>query len=378
MRAAVGDGNWLLQCLAVSMRTESISILDLHGLGIDGRGVRDFARHAGRFPALKALGLKYNSLGFFHGDVFLVKFIENSKATSKQFAFLDVSCNGLSFAAIRSISDACQTRAGRVRLHVQPAEDMKIDFFASGYFHDHSSLSEKKSEAGLMDVVIEGNFPAEEIWNSALHGFGVLFAVWGFWDLMHLEYLAYPLRLAIVVYGLSAILLFTASTLYHSFFSFTLTKQIFQIADHCSVFVLIAGSYTPICAHLAVVRDIPTAWSVLKAEWAMCVIGILLHTLSLHWPKWARSLEYMTVELCIYVAMGWLVVVMWEPVAMFLDPGARYLLIVGGVLYMIGVAFFVWDSVKIVPALHAVWHFFVLAAAVTHFFAIRNLVSSLL
>jgi hemolysin III len=227
-----------------------------------------------------------------------------------------------------------------------------------------------------MDVVIEGNFPAEEIWNSGLHGLGVLFAIWGLWELLQTEFLTYPVRLGITVYGLSAILLFTASTLYHSFFSFTLTKRIFQIADHCSVFVLIAGSYTPICVHLAVVRDIPTAWTVLKAEWFMCIAGILLHTLSLHWPKWSRSLEYMMVELCIYVAMGWLVVVMWEPVAMFLDPTARYLLMMGGILYMMGVGFFVWDSIKIVPALHVVWHFFVLAAAVTQFFSIRTIVTS--
>ena len=376
MRAAFGDGNWLVQCLAVSMRTELLRILDLHGLGIDGRGLRELAGHASRFPVLKALGLKYNHIGCFAGDKHLVQFVQRVPVGS-DFEFLDISCNGLSFAAIRSITNACGVRAGgHVRVHAQPSDELHIDHFASGHF-------EAKPTKGVgvgagIDIVVEGNFPAEEIWNSGLHGVGVLLAIWGLWDLLESagEFMENSLRLAVVVYGLSAILLFSASTLYHSFFAFSLTKQIFQIADHCSVFVLIAGSYTPICAHLAVVRGIPAGWLVLKAEWSMCLAGILLHTLSLHWPRWARSLQYMTLELCIYSAMGWLVVVMWEPVALHLDPQARNLLMLGGLLYMAGVGFFVWDSVKVVPALHAVWHFFVLAAAISHYFAIRSIVQS--
>lgn len=106
----------------------------------------------------------------------------------------------------------------------------------------------------------------------------------------------------------------------------------------------------------------------------MCLAGICFHTLSLHWPVWSKSVSYAFLETCLYVSMGWLAIIMWESLNLTLKEHSFAMIFNGGGLYMAGLVFFVYDQVKIAPAMHAIWHVFVLSASICHYIAIRHLI----
>jgi len=157
------------------------------------------------------------------------------------------------------------------------------------------------------------------------------------------------------IYGAMLVALYVASTLYHSVRG--RTKAILQKFDHCSIYLLIAGSYTPFA--LVSLRG-PWGWSLLGAVWTLAVVGILQE---IWFAKGARVLS-----LVIYLLMGWLALVAVLPLWQALTPLGFAWLAAGGALYTIGIIFYVAD--QRIRHGHGVWHLFVLGGSSCHFFTV--------
>ncbi|WP_394129877.1 hemolysin III family protein [Shewanella maritima] len=197
---------------------------------------------------------------------------------------------------------------------------------------------------------------SEERANAWSHGLGVVLGIWALFAMLSQSQDFSGLQtLGITVYGISIITLFAASTLYHS--STTAKWQkIFKMADHCAIYLLIAGTYTPLML-ISIQSD--KANIVLSAIWALAIGGIIFKTLFIG--------RFKAFSVCLYLAMGWLCVTVMPELYAMLTTVQFGLLLGGGLLYSIGVIFYVN---KRIPFNHAIWHLFVLAAALTHFFCI--------
>ncbi|PMH45387.1 hemolysin III family protein [Vibrio sp. 10N.286.49.B3] len=198
----------------------------------------------------------------------------------------------------------------------------------------------------------------EESANSISHGLGVLFGIIALWLLLDkamLEQVDLLTWFSMASYGLSIIILFLASTLYHSVTSTTLKRQ-FKTFDHCAIYLLIAGTYTPF---LLVALRTPLAIGLMIVIWAIALFGIVM--------KVAFMQKFERMSLFTYLAMGWLSLIVIYQLYMYVDLNSLILLAIGGVVYSLGVIFYVVDRI---PYNHAIWHLFVLAGAVIHFFAI--------
>ena len=200
----------------------------------------------------------------------------------------------------------------------------------------------------------------EEIANSITHGIGallsvaglvvlVLFATWygGVWELV-----------SFTIYGVTLFLLYLASTLYHSFQRPDI-KRVLRIVDHSSIYLLIAGTYTPFL--LVAVRN-TTGWTMLVTVWGLAVLGIAFKALFIH--------KFQVVSTLAYVGMGWLCVVAWNEMMANLPLQSVVLLALGGASYTVGVIFYAWHKM---PYNHAVWHLFVMGGSACHYFAILPL-----
>ncbi|UJF19354.1 hemolysin III family protein [Vibrio sp. SS-MA-C1-2] len=158
-----------------------------------------------------------------------------------------------------------------------------------------------------------------------------------------------------VVYGISFILLFLASTVYHAATEPKLKKRL-KTVDHCAIFLLIAGTYTPF---LLIALKTPLANYLMIGIWATACIGIILKLFFI--DKLKKS------SLAMYLIMGWLSVIVIYQLAGVMSLGGLVLLSVGGAIYTVGTIFY---AIKAIPYNHAIWHLFVLGGAICHFFAI--------
>ena len=198
----------------------------------------------------------------------------------------------------------------------------------------------------------------EERANAITHGLGVVLGVIGLILLLirAFDYQADMLTVAsMAIYGSSIILLFLASTLYHSITT-EKTKRLLKTLDHCAIYLLIAGSYTPF---LLVGLRTPLAMGLMAVIWGIALVGIIM--------KIAFVYRFKRLSLFIYLAMGWLSLIVVYQLAMNIEMGGLVLLALGGVIYSLGVIFYV---AKRIPYNHAIWHLFVLAGCACHFFAI--------
>ena len=197
----------------------------------------------------------------------------------------------------------------------------------------------------------------EDFANSIIHGAGFILSIIGMCVLIALASI-YGNAWHVVscsIYGSTLVFLYTASTLYHSIQS-AKAKRVLRTLDHSTIFLLIAGTYTPFT--LVNLRG-PWGWSLFGVIWALAVIGILFQTTML------RKGAFISVAF--YVAMGWVVVIAIKPMLSSVDTGGLVLLLLGGVAYTTGVVFYVRRQM---PYNHAIWHVFVLAGSALHFFAI--------
>ena len=197
----------------------------------------------------------------------------------------------------------------------------------------------------------------EEIANAVSHGVGSLLAIAG--TVVLIVFAAcFSDALAVVsscLYGATLIILYTNSTLYHSLTNAT-AKKVFRIFDHCSIFLLILGTYIPVS--LSLMRNW-IGWTLFGINMACTVLGIVFNCINLE--KFSR------LSLALYVIMGWSVVLTFVPVVRaILSRGVfgLIMLVLGGLFYTFGIIFYKSDK----KYMHFIWHFFVLAGSVLHYF----------
>ena len=157
------------------------------------------------------------------------------------------------------------------------------------------------------------------------------------------------------IYAVTLFTLYPASTLYHSFPG--RAKLFFRVVDHQAIYLLIAGTYTPIAV---VVLKSVGGWWLLGGVWAMAIFGMVLDAVRRTGPRIG--------SIILYLAMGWFCVLAMDSLLVLLPQASLVWLVVGGVFYTTGIIFYVLDSWY--PWCHGVWHVFVLAGSVSHYFAI--------
>ncbi len=198
----------------------------------------------------------------------------------------------------------------------------------------------------------------EEIFNSVSHGAGAALAIGGL-VIMLVMSVAHGSALALgcsLVYGISLIILYTMSTLYHAV-SQPKVKEILRIFDHTSIFVLIAGSYTPFC--LIAMQENSRGLAVVIAVWVCAVLGIILNAIDL------KKTEKLGTVL--YVIMGWSIVIVFRDIVQAIPAPAFWLLLCGGISYTGGLVFYAMKNTKY---MHSIWHLFVLAGSVLHYLCV--------
>ncbi|HEX6892153.1 MAG TPA: hemolysin III family protein [Chryseolinea sp.] len=204
---------------------------------------------------------------------------------------------------------------------------------------------------------MDGYNRKQEIVNGLIHGMGVLFGISALPVLTGLA-TAHDNIPAIVgsgIYGFCFLMLFTSSTIFH-LAQERVIKRVFIVLDHISIFFLIAGTYTPF---LLVYMNDAFGITLLSILWGLTVVGIFF--------KIRFEGRFEIVSIVIYLLMGWIMVVGGRTFFDYLPLPVILLLCIGGALYTIGVVFYVWDKYLYT---HAVWHIFVLAAAVCHYVAV--------
>lgn len=206
---------------------------------------------------------------------------------------------------------------------------------------------------------ITSNYSLREEWaNSVTHGIGVILSMIGLIMLLQRSLAAGADVMTITsmsLYGGSMITLFLASTLYHSIPNPS-SKRWLKTFDHCAIFLLIAGSYTPF---MLVSLRTPLAVGLMIVIWALAVIGIIMKLFFVY--------RFKRASLITYLVMGWLSLIVIYQLAKHLDPSGLILLAAGGAIYTLGVVFY---ANKRIPYNHAIWHLFVLGGAACHFFAV--------
>jgi hemolysin III len=197
----------------------------------------------------------------------------------------------------------------------------------------------------------------EEVANSVTHGLGLLASIVGVAVLVSLavERGEGWHVVSAAVYGATLVSLYAASTLYHALKG-TRARGVLRLLDHCSIYLLIAGTYTPIT--LVSLRG-SWGWALFGTVWALAVAGIFF--------KVFATGRFGYLSTVAYVLMGWICILALKPMLVLLSPGALALLLAGGLAYTAGTVFYAWERI---PYSHAVWHLFVIAGSVCHYLAI--------
>ncbi len=197
----------------------------------------------------------------------------------------------------------------------------------------------------------------EEIANSVTHGVGALLSIGGLAVLVGFSSLrgnSWHIT-SCSIFGSTLILLYIASTLYHSI-PLPNIKGILRQIDHSAIYLLIAGTYTPF---LLVNLRGPWGWSLFGTIWGIALLGIILKTTSFG--------RRPGISLALYLIMGWIIIVAFKPMLAAIDQKGLELLLFGGLAYSSGIIFYVWEKL---PYSHAIWHLFVMMGSCLHFFAI--------
>ncbi len=199
---------------------------------------------------------------------------------------------------------------------------------------------------------------SEEVLSSVVHGVGVVLGIVGLVVLVVFSSM-YKDAWAITgtaIFGVSIIVMYLASTLYHAITNEHI-KPFLKKMDHIAIYYLIAGSYTPF---LLVAMRSPTAWVIFGIIWTLAITGTILKLcLKTNGAKlWSVGM---------YVGMGWLIIAVIGKLIVVMPTNALVFLALGGLAYTLGVIFYVWKSK---PYTHAIWHLFVLAGTIFHFFAV--------
>ncbi len=196
--------------------------------------------------------------------------------------------------------------------------------------------------------------------NSITHLVGAVLALVGYGVLLtiSIQERSWPLIISFSIFGFTLILLYTMSTLYHSFHPPRL-KKIFQKLDHVSIYLLIAGTYTP---YMLVSLRESGGLVMLVSIWTLAVIGLLLDVFIPKRIEWLQVL--------IYLIMGWVCTLNYSELQATLSVGGIDWLTAGGVAYTVGILFYVLDNMNKLRHAHGIWHMFVLFGSISHFISI--------
>jgi hemolysin III len=195
--------------------------------------------------------------------------------------------------------------------------------------------------------------PFEEKLNTITHGFGALLGVVGLIFLLQKITKTDTLHIAsIVVYGITIIFLFTASTLYH-YSTKEKRKHYFRILDHIGIYILIAGTYTPV---VLISLSHSLGWTLFYTVWGIAAFGVVL--------KLFFTGKFNVFSTVLYLVMGWLVVFDFSALAIAIGDNGMLWLAAGGFFYTVGIIFYVIEKI---PFNHVIWHVFVLLGAISHF-----------
>ncbi|WP_144511426.1 hemolysin III family protein [Bacillus sp. FJAT-22090] len=202
----------------------------------------------------------------------------------------------------------------------------------------------------------------EEMANAIIHGIGVLLSIAALVILI----VSAVTRgttwhvVSFTLFGVTMVLLYTSSTLVHGFPAGR-AKDVFEIMDHSAIYFFIAGTYTPFL-FLAVKGTM--GWTLFGIVWGLAIAGTVFKA---YFVK-----RFLHTSTLLYVVMGWLMVLAWKPLLENVSTHGLLYLAIGGVLYTVGAVFYVWRGFIYH---HAVWHIFVLAASILHFFAVMTLLA---
>lgn len=197
----------------------------------------------------------------------------------------------------------------------------------------------------------------EEVFNAITHGAGTILSLVGLIMLLDVSGKSNNILkdIGFGVFGAALIFSYLVSTLYHSL-SFTKAQKIFKILDHSSIYILIAGTYTPFSL-IALKGQL--GLDLFFLIWILAVSGIILKTFYVH--------RFMKLSVALYLSMGWSIVFGIKPLMAALPIQGTFLLALGGLFYTFGVVFY---SLKKLPFHHTIWHIFVLGGSISHFFAL--------
>ncbi len=212
-------------------------------------------------------------------------------------------------------------------------------------------MSENKEKISLPKQTI-----GEEIANGITHGIGIALSVAGLVLLVVFASLqgdAWKI-VSFSIYGVTLITLYLFSTLYHSFTNVKM-KKFFRLFDYASIYLLIAGTYTPVT--LTILRG-PLGWTIFGIIWGLAIFGILKQFLFFD--------KYWAFSVVTYLIMGWLIVFVIKPLLHEVPFMFFIWMLIGGLFYTLGMIFFVWEKM---PYNHSIWHLFVLGGSISHFFA---------
>lgn len=256
---------------------------------------------------------------------------------------------------IRQIKDSAKKEIQQVKMEAYAA--LKPAKAARKLDRQQERLERKAYEATIPKRYSIG----EEIFNSVTHGVGAGLAVAATVLLIVRAVLYAPADgrgfyvTSFAIFGASLVVLYLMSTLYHALTPYG-AKKIFAIFDHSSIYLLIAGTYTPFC--LTTLRG-SVGWMLFGIIWGLAVVGMTFYAI---FGSRMRILSAIT-----YVLMGWLVVFAFKPMVQNLNPLSLKLVLAGGVAYTVGCIFYALKKIK---WMHCIWHIFVMFGSVFHFFAV--------
>ncbi|AIQ42112.1 hemolysin III family protein [Paenibacillus sp. FSL R7-0297] len=197
----------------------------------------------------------------------------------------------------------------------------------------------------------------EEVANAITHGIGAVLSIAALVLLV-----VYAVQngtawhvVSFSIYGVTMLLLYFNSTMVHSLRDGK-AKDFFEFLDHSSIYLFIAGTYTPFM--LVAIRG-PLGWTLFGIAWGVAVFGVFFKAFFVK--------KFLFMSTIFYIAMGWMIVIAWSPLSEVVASGGMTLLMVGGLLYTLGTVFYVWRGF---PYHHAIWHLFVLAGTILHFFVV--------
>ncbi len=224
-----------------------------------------------------------------------------------------------------------------------------------------STTPKKKRFRDIMNMNLEDYTIGEEIAHGITHGIGTGLAIAGLTLLVVIGVNQGDTRhvVAFSIYGATLVLLYLASTLYHSL-QIKEVRRTMKIIDHAGIYLLIAGTYTPF---MILGVGTSTGYAVLAAVWILAAIGIVFKIFFINRFELASTMGYLV--------MGWLTIFVWNQLVQQVPPQGVWLLVAGGASYTIGIIFFLYEKM---PYNHAIWHLFVLGGSFCHFFAMFYLV----